>query len=331
MKRAMKILSLIGIMTLLLVGVAMEPAAAQTEWSVPITAVTAGEGNNPNLELGTNSAATDSFDSGIDMPHPPFPSTFDAYFSIVHALFPRLDKDFRATGNGTIRWTLHVESNSEDVTLTWDASAVPAGMPLWMTNSGLGLQVNMKEDNSTVLPAGAYNLTIATEEPLPCGVIALDQGWNLISSPLIPNNTGISVVLDDILDNVAIVWSYNAATSTWSSYIPGGPPPSLTTIVDGKGYWINMEAADTLTIEGVEIPLPPQVPPSYNVVEGWNLIGFKSCDSRTASDYLAGIDGHYASMYGYDNGSSFLVQPEDLLTPGLGYWLAVTEAGMIYP
>ncbi len=331
MRRVMKIISSIAVIALLLVSVPIEPAAAQSEWSVPVTAVTASEGSNPNLEFGTKSGATDSFDAGMDMPHPPYLTTFDVYFSVVHALFPQLDKDYRAPANTTIGWTLHVKSNTELITLTWDASAVPAEVPLWLTEAEIGLRVDMKAGNNTVLPAGAHTLKIATEEPLPCGVIALEQGWNLISLPLIPDDGNITAVLADIMGNVSIVWSYDAATGEWSSYIPGGPTPSLTTMVDGKGYWIDMNAAGNLTIEGVELPLPQGILPTYQVVEGWNLIGFKSCSSRIASDYLAGLEGHYSSIYGYDNGAPFLVAPGQAFSPGHGYWLAATEAGIIYP
>lgn len=328
MRRVAKILSLITILALLPVGVATESAAAQADWSVTITAATDTEGSNPNLAFGTDGNATDSFDSGIDIPHPQPPTTFDAYFSIQHTLFPQLDKDYRAPGNNTIQWTLHLESNTEAITLTWDASAVPEEVQLWMSESGLA--IDMKADNSTVLPAGTHTLTIATAEPATCGVIRLSQGWNLISLPLIPNNSNISVILADITGNVEIVWGYEAVTGTWTSWAPGWGG-DLTNIVDGKGYWLNMNAVDTLIIEGVVLPLPPATPPTYHVVEGWNLIGFKSCAPATASEYLAGLGGNFTVIYGYDDSGYFSVPASGQLEPGHGYWIAATGAGPIYP
>jgi len=84
---------------------------------------------------------------------------------------------------------------------------------------------------------------------------------------------------------------------------------------------------------GSELPAPPEVPPSYNVVEGWNLIGFKSTTPKLASNYLAAIDGKYTVIYGYDAATDiyFTVQSGDSLQPGHGYWIAITEAGTIFP
>jgi len=160
--------------------------------------------------------------------------------------------------------------------------------------------------------------------------IALKSGWNLISLPLIPNNSAIATVLAGVLGNVSIVYGYDPGTG-WKSYIPGGPTPSLTTMVDGKGYWINMTAAATLTVHGVVNPLPPATPPAYSVAAGWNLIGFKSTTAMTAGDYLAAIAGQWTRIWGYTNGQYGAVTSSGMLQPGGGYWIAVTSAGTIFP
>jgi hypothetical protein len=166
-EQVIRIVGIIAIVALLLVGGAILPAAAVSVWSVPMTAATNSEGSNPNLTLGTNTGATDGFDSGIDVPHaPPAPgATFDAYFSIVHPLFPQLDKDYRAP-TGSIQWTLHVQSSTQQITLSWDTSGVPVNVSLRLTGSGLN--VDMKTTSNTTLPAGIHSLTIAaTEAPPP--------------------------------------------------------------------------------------------------------------------------------------------------------------------
>jgi hypothetical protein len=89
-----------------------------------------------------------------------------------------------------------------------------------------------------VLPAGQRN-------------IPLNQDWNLMSLPLVPDDPSIEVVLASIIDNVEIVWGYDAGRqgSPWASWAPiwGG---DLAEMVDGKGYWIKMKAADTLIVNG---------------------------------------------------------------------------------
>ena len=115
--------------------------------------------------------------------------------------------------------------------------------------------------------------------------IELGKGWNLISLPLIPVDNCIISVLDGICGTeVEIVWTYYA--DTWTHFIPGIGGP-LELMEDGKGYWIRVNALGYLDISGFSLlsgsaglpsGTPPQLPPSYIVEEGWNLIGFTSTE-----------------------------------------------------
>ena len=162
----------------------------------------------------------------------------------------------------------------------------------------------------------------------------LEVGWNLFSLPLVPDESSIEVVLADIVADVKSVWAYDTTTSLWSSYSLGAPS-DLTRMVDGKGYWINMDADANLIVSGIELPEPPLSLPSYNVVEGWNMIGFKDVDPRSCNSYLAGVSGDYARIYGFKDGSyhviDFTVGTDENLEPGFGYWIAMTDSGTIYP
>jgi hypothetical protein len=100
-------------------------------------------------------------------------------------------------------------------------------------------------------------------------------------------------------------------------------------MVDGKGYWVQMSAGATITESGTVNPTGATLPPSYPVAEGWNLIGFKSTCARTAGSYLNGVP--YVRIWGYANGAWSAVNSSDKMQPGLGYWIAATDAGTIYP
>ena len=159
--------------------------------------------------------------------------------------------------------------------------------------------------------------------------ISLANGWNLISLPLIPDEPGITDVLSGVWANFDRAFAYNPGPV---SYIKGGPPPSLTEMTTGLGYWIKMTGPAVLTVEGQFQPDPPALPKSYEVNVGWNLIGFHSTGAMTASDYL-GTDmvGKWARIWGYANGQYSPVASTGMLQPGFGYWLAVTTDGTIYP
>jgi len=165
--------------------------------------------------------------------------------------------------------------------------------------------------------------------------ITLADGWNLISLPLIPTDGSIDVVLADISDNVIQVrtWVYEAGVLTEEVWINDGPA-DFTVMAAGQGYWIEMTEADELAATGVELPAPPQAPPSYSVYEGWNLVGFKSLSASTAEAYLGGaVTLTFEAMYGYDaaGGVYAVIQLDTNLEPGQGYWLAVSADGTIYP
>jgi hypothetical protein len=149
-------------------------------------------------------------------------------------------------------------------------------------------------------------------------IITLNSGWNLISLPLIPDagNGTVSVLFSG--KPVDAIWGYS-----------GGAWTSPTTLVDGQGYWVHMTAASTITYHGKVNPLPPQTPPTYSVAAGWNLTGFKSTCARTASAYLAGVP--YVRIWGFANNAWVPVLSGDMLQPGLGYWIAATGAGTIFP
>jgi hypothetical protein len=104
-------------------------------------------------------------------------------------------------------------------------------------------------------------------------------------------------------------------------------------MVDGQGYWVEMSAADTLTVTGNELPPPGGRMPSYRLYVGWNLIGFKSLTPIEAGEYLDELASVMRAMYGYDAEKGFyeVIKLTTPLVPGKGYWLAVSADGTIYP
>jgi uncharacterized repeat protein (TIGR01451 family) len=179
--------------------------------------------------------------------------------------------------------------------------------------------------------------TVTGTEPPAVTSVNLAVGWNLVSLPLIPDPSDIDTVLADIQGSVNDgfgIWMWDASIPDWASSIPWDSSwaGDIDNVVDGPGYWINMDSAGSFDVVGYEIPTPDKgAPPSYDVYPGWNLIGFKSVTPRMASDYLAAISGKYTIIYRYTGGVYSIVHPADSLIPGQGYWIAVTDAGKIFP
>ncbi|MDD4985191.1 MAG: hypothetical protein PHQ43_05295, partial [Dehalococcoidales bacterium] len=186
------------------------------------------------------------------------------------------------------------------------------------------------------LNTAVEELEAATEALAETAEINLYRGWNLISLPLMPTSTDPEEILEG-LDGagVTIIWgNYDPTTGSWESYAPAAEENSLTVMRDGRGYWVRTDGDAMLTVTGRALPLPPGVPPAYNVVPGWNLIGFKSLAPRLATDYLEAISGKYTLIYGFDGENRqyvLVIASEDEMLPGAGYWVAVTQSGTIFP
>lgn len=164
----------------------------------------------------------------------------------------------------------------------------------------------------------------------------LQTGWNLISLPRIPFDTKIANVMKDVSGVQMVttfVWENDKLVQ--KSWTPGGPVGTLKEMTSGQGYWIEMNNNSDLINHGWYNPPAPQVPPSYDVHAGWNLIGMHTTYPgymKTVSQYLgAECTASAKAVYYYSNGVYYPVGKNDPMVPGLGYWLAVNAAGTIFP
>jgi len=111
--------------------------------------------------------------------------------------------------------------------------------------------------------------------------IPLFKKWNLISVPFVLLNDEPSEVFKD-LEGVESVWAYDG--DDWYVWTPNPDAPNtLESIEPGWGYWVietkdeteeNEWASEWLIIGGSLLNPGPVVPPSRDLVDGWNLIGY---------------------------------------------------------
>ena len=271
-------------------------------WAVPMVADAGVEGSNPNLEFGIHPDATDGYDSDIDLPQPPppppdpEPALFEAYFSIVDAQFPKLNKDFR--GAMPNEWTLKVNSTYQDIELTWDASNIPSDLCARM-DTGIE-KIDMRAQSSVVLAAGEYTIRISVSEQIEIQ-LPLKAGWNMISLPVDPGTTNSSLTLPD----VEVLYTWNCESKSYAS-------PSE--ILPGTGYWALVFEDVTETINGT----PVEEYQLGGLCEGWHMIGGLSVEAEVI-EYSGDV---YGSLYHWDPGTlSYIARPLGNVMPGEGYWL----------
>ena len=152
--------------------------------------------------------------------------------------------------------------------------------------------------------------------------IPLYKKWNLISVPFALANESISEVFKNISDKIVSVWTYD--NGNWYVWIPslGG---TLTEIKPGWGYWVIAKEDTKLLISG-SLFSPITTPPSKELQNGWNLIGYYGTEWQTyeleedsSCGYINPVYGNYvycslnslidtqrgfprwSSLWGYDN------------------------------
>jgi hypothetical protein len=106
---------------------------------------------------------------------------------------------------------------------------------------GIGYWVEIKNPVSLLMLGG---------EPTYPFEIQLFEGWNMISIPKTPSSPEIEEVLVGILDNVQTVWTYDASAQLWDYFttVEGAHQGGLTQMIEGRAYWVEMKAGDTLVI-----------------------------------------------------------------------------------
>jgi hypothetical protein len=213
--------------------------------------------------------------------------------------------------------------NPNEFRATWNTNAVADGS-WWVIMSATDLAGNTEYDMVQVTIQNTVS-------------IALKAGWNLVSMPIVPYDPNIQSVIAGLIANGSVkqvatfVWEAGALVQkVWSA-----GPKTLTTMVDGRGYWIEMTKDDTLVVHGTFVILPPSAPPSYQVYSGWNLIGFTSLDpaapARSVASYLGpAVYPSMSAIYYYDVAAGYYKVPAAMMAK-LGYWLAVNANGTIYP
>ncbi len=153
----------------------------------------------------------------------------------------------------------------------------------------------------------------------------VESAWNLVSFNLNPSDKRVGTVFSHIHGKYKSVWAYT--DHDWKVYDPENPDFSdLAEVVQGTGYWINMN-------ENAEISISGQTQ-SINIefAEGWNLVGYNSTESKNISEAVSSISGNIISVWGYKEGHWQVYDPEnpdfsDLTTmePCYGYWFNISS------
>jgi hypothetical protein len=176
--------------------------------------------------------------------------------------------------------------------------------------------------------------------------ITLQEKWNLISLPLVPL-VGASAKIDDLIlsipaadrAHILSIWNYDCSAKAFAVW--GNGQTGLTTMADGKAYWVRVDypltncGNITWWVFGTQKPMPPASPAAYPVCAGWNMVGYLGTGSL-ANAYLWNWAAAQPVIYGWTQGCwntqgwSLIPFGSGSLVPGQGYWMAFAAAGSVY-
>jgi parallel beta-helix repeat protein len=154
----------------------------------------------------------------------------------------------------------------------------------------------------------------------------LEQGWNLISIPLIQNNKDLIKVLEMIDGYYDAVQWYNAVDTSdhWKHNKIGKPfGNDLYELNESMGFWIHItQPGETIFIyNGTK----PSVNQTIDLIPSWNLVGYSSLSKKNRTDALNNIDfGNDVDAIWTFNATTKKwkeITESDNFELGRGYWI----------
>jgi len=137
--------------------------------------------------------------------------------------------------------------------------------------------------------------------------VALKSGWNMVSVPVVTENTSVSAVFP----GVEAVYTWDPASKSYTT---------PTDIEPDKGYWVAVSSATNITISGT-----PVQSWTSNITKGWNMIGSVYGLNVTFTDP---DDTPDLSIEGYAfwwNPTGRSYDYTTLIEPMKGYWVAALQ------
>ncbi len=136
-------------------------------------------------------------------------------------------------------------------------------------------------------------------------------GWYLISLPLEPQSSSIDQLFPDLTNGIAYFWDTEN-----SSYL------TAQNLEAGKGYWLEIHSACSVTIEGV-----PKESCALTLKKGWNLVGLPL---HPIQQYSARPPNAVLQPFLFYDPQDKQYHFTDRLNPALGYWLFANENCILY-
>jgi PKD repeat protein len=195
---------------------------------------------------------------------------------------------------------------------------------LTVTNAGGSSSITK---NAYITVTGVTPTVTPTVPPVNPNQINLMTGWNFVSTPMVlaDGQNTVGTVFASVNTGGRSIYLYDASTGLWDAMAASDP------FVPLDGIWIYSTTPKqvTLTFKSGGASTPP----TKNVYEGWNAIGFAGPEPRSAAATLVSVNDPprkmWAQVIGWNAASQAYktpianVAPDNTaqLFPTNGYWL----------
>jgi parallel beta-helix repeat protein len=224
----------------------------------------------------------------------------------------------------------------------WD-DGYPSGGNYWSDytgmddGSGTGYHAIASDRiGDTLIPHLALDEYPLMRGPIMTFNIPVVLGWNLISTPLVPDDTAILEVLDDNCGDGLTIWDrafyydpvpVNYGYGRWLPYRIGWVPEfnEFTDVNQEMGFWVHvLQLGDGfLTVSG-RTPTPDAFQ-SIMLFQGNNYIGYPVLDDSTytVGDFIADTGALYVGKGNPDGTETIITDPSVVMKKGMGYWVKI--------
>jgi len=222
----------------------------------------------------------------------------------------------QAENEGVAYVTIQVNVNEADEQtsrfVVWDADQTDEEFQTLT----LRKRISLAPGGETELLAFDFKSTLIQEA-------RLKKGWNLISFYVESEDMTPATVLGSIKDNLVQIKnlknSYNPALPAFINTLKG--------LNVRDGYWVKVSEDVNFELEGV-VAEGASIP----VRSGWNLVGYPRENGATPADELKSLGDTVLQFKNlkdsYNPALPAFINTLKVITPGLGYWLKVSEDGV---
>lgn len=251
----------------------LNPGQSQTV-NVLLDAADLTEGTyNGNINISSNDPGSPSVDVPVTLNVATFVPLSVDVTAIPETILQGESSQLNATASG----------GSGSYTYSWTSD--PAGFTSTLSNPVVTPDetttyfVEVNDGNETV----NGQVTVSVEITQVTQIINLDEGWNIISSRVMPDNPDMLDIVQPLIDQDLLykVIDENGGTIFFLPFpSPGQWNNSIGNIAATEGYYLKVNAATSLSLTGQATQLPLDIP----LTAGWNMISFPG---ETAQDALA--------------------------------------------